>query len=51
MTVLPQDLHAIDRIVLQSFVEEMVDIAEAKWLREYYITDDKKGLIAKVGVA
>lgn len=37
--------------VLQSFVDEMVDIAKADWLKEYYTTGDKKGLIAKVGTA
>lgn len=38
------------RDVLQAFVDEMVDIAKAEWLKEYY-TSDKKGLIAKVRAA
>lgn len=33
---------------LQAFVDEMVDIAKAEWLKDYYTTGDKKGLIAKV---
>lgn len=37
--------------VSQAFVDEMVDIAKAEWLKEYYTTGDKKGLIAKVGAA
>eukprot|EP00752_Nemacystus_decipiens_P012081 g10711.t1 len=33
---------------LKAFVDEMVDIAQATWLKEYYTTNDKKGFIAKV---
>eukprot|EP00903_Cladosiphon_okamuranus_P008352 g8033.t1 len=33
---------------LKAFVDEMVDIAKAEWLKDYYTTNDKKGLIAKV---
>lgn len=33
---------------LKAFVDEMVDIAKALWLKDYYTTSDKKGLMAKV---
>ncbi|CBN79156.1 Lipoxygenase [Ectocarpus siliculosus] len=33
---------------LQAMIEELVDIGKVYWLKDYYTTDDKKALIAKV---
>lgn len=37
-----------DDYELKAFVDEMVDIAQFKWLSEFYTTSNKRGLIAKV---
>lgn len=34
--------------ISQAFVDELVDIGKVGWLEEYYTSDDKKALIAKV---
>jgi len=35
---------------VQGFVKEMTEIAQMKWLNEFYTSKDKKGVIAKVRI-
>ncbi|CAM9689337.1 unnamed protein product, partial [Hapterophycus canaliculatus] len=37
-----------DDYELKAFVDEMVDIGKADWLKEFYTTDNKRAFIAKV---
>lgn len=32
----------------QGFVDEMVEIGQVKWLKDFYTSKDKKGIITKV---
>eukprot|EP00904_Undaria_pinnatifida_P007085 jgi/Undpi1/3506/HiC_scaffold_16.g06878.m1 len=42
------DQDMVDDYELQAFMEEMTDIAQMKWFKEFDTTNDKKALIAKI---